>query len=232
LLEKSDGFNFLFIKNKEVIYPPDEVELDKAIVAASNKIFEKEKISQEIEKNRIEDHLNGNDFYEEIFRKYNNRMIVDKNGVLMLVINKKFLFPANEIAINTFKKRHPKYIIQDKLNFKIWDWKTMVNGKYDGGLFNGNEELLEIEIPQKDNLTYEEIFKLYNNRFVKDRKGMELLVKNGKFKFPADENSSNRLKKNYPKYKKVVQINQNLWDWDTMVNGPYDGGLFSGNEKE
>jgi hypothetical protein len=201
-------------------------------VAESNQNFEKDKIRMEIEKNKIEDHLNGDNFYEEIFKKYNNRMIVDKNGVLMLVRNKKFMFPANERAIETYKKKNPKFIIQDKLNFKIWDWNTMVNGKYDGGLFNGNEELLEIEIPLKDYLTYEEIFKLYNNRFVIDRKGMELLVKNGKFKFPADENSSNRLKKNYPKYKKVVRINQNLWDWDTMVNGPYDGGLYTGNEKE
>jgi len=220
------------IKNKEDIFPPEEVELDKGIVAESNQNFEKDKIRMEIEKNKIEDHLNGDDFYEEIFKKYNNRMIVDKNGVLMLVRNKKFMFPANERAIETYKKKNPKFIIQDKLNFKIWDWNTMVNGKYDGGLFNGNEELLEIEIPLKDYLTYEEIFKLYNNRFVIDRKGMELLVKNGKFKFPADENSSNRLKKNYPKYKKVVRINQNLWDWDTMVNGPYDGGLYTGNEKE
>ncbi len=220
------------IKSKEEIYPPDEVELDKKIVAESNKNFEKEKIIQEIEKNRIEDRLNGDDFYEEIFRKYINRIIVDKNGVLMLVRNKKFMFPANEKAIEIYKKKYPKYINFDKLNFKIWDWKTMINGKYDGGLFKGNEELIEIEIPQKDYLTYEEIFKLYNNRFVIDRKGMELLVKNGKFKFPADENSSNRLKKNYPKYKKAVQINQNLWDWETMVNGLYDGGLYNGNEKE
>lgn len=220
------------IKNKEDIFPPEEVELDRVIVAESKKNFEKEKISLEIEKNRIEDHLNGDDFYEKIFRKYLNRLIVDKNGVLMLVRNRKFLFPANEKSIGTYQKNYPNFKIQEKLNFKVWDWNTMVNGKYDGGLFNGNEELIEIEIPQKDYLTYEEIFKLYNNRFVIDRNNIELLVKNGKFKFPADENSSNRLKKNYPKYKKMVQINQKLWDWNTMVNGQYDGGLYTGNEKE
>lgn len=220
------------IKNKEDIFPPEEVELDRVIVAESKKTFEKEKISLEIEKNRIEDHLNGDDFYEEIFRKYLNRLIVDKNGVLMLVRNRKFLFPANEKSIGIYQKNYPKFKIQEKLNYKVWDWNTMVNGKYDGGLFKGNEELMEIEIPQKEYLTYEEIFKLYNNRFVIDRNNIELLVKNGKFKFPADENSSNRLKKNYPKYKKMVQINQKLWDWDTMVNGQYDGGLYTGNEKE
>ena len=108
----------------------------------------------------------------------------------------------------------------------------MINGKYDGGLFKGNEEIIDLEIPQKDYLTYEEIFKLYNNRFVIDRNGMELLVKNEKFKFPSDENASKNLKKNYPKYKKMVKINQVLWDWNTMLNGKYDGGLYDGNEKE
>ena len=220
------------IKNKEDIFPPEEVELDKGIVAESNQNFEKDKIRMEIEKNKIEDHLNGDDFYEEIFKKYINRLIVDKNGVLILVRNNKFMFPANEKAIESYKKKHPKYKNTENLKIKIWDWNTMINGKYDGGLFKGNEELIEIEIPQKDYLTYEEIFELYNNRFVIDRNNIELLVKNGKFKFPADENSSNRLKKNYPKYKKIVYINQKLWDWDTMVNGPYDGGLYNGNEKE
>ena len=108
----------------------------------------------------------------------------------------------------------------------------MPGKKYDGGLFKGNEEIVEVEVPQKEYLTYEEIFKLYNNRFVIDKNGMELLVKNGKFQFPSDENAINNLKKNYPKYKKVVRINQVLWDWKTMQFGQYDGELFTGNEKE
>jgi hypothetical protein len=74
-------------------------------------------------------------------------------------------------------------------------------------LFKVNEEIAEEEVPQKEYLSYEEIFKLYNNRFVIDKNGMELLVKNGKFQFPSDENAINNLKKNYPKYKKVVRIN-------------------------
>lgn len=220
------------IKTKEEIYPPDEVELDKKIVTESNKKFEKEKVIQEIEKNKLEAHINGDEFYEEIFKKYNNRIIVDKNGVLMLVRNKKFMFPADANAPLSYKKYHPKYKTEEKLNIKVWDWNTMPGKKYDGGLFKGNEEIVEVEVPQKEYLTYEEIFKLYNNRFVIDKNGMELLVKNGKFQFPSDENAINNLKKNYPKYKKGVRINQVLWDWKTMQFGQYDGGLFTGNEKE
>jgi lipopolysaccharide export system protein LptA len=220
------------IKTKEEIYPQDEVELDKKIVDESNKKFEKEKVIQEIEKNKLEAHINGDEFYDEIFKKYNNRIIVDKNGVLMLVRNKKFMFPADANAPLLYKKYHPKYKTEEKLNIKVWDWNTMPGKKYDGGLFKGNEEIVEVEVPQKEYLTYEEIFKLYNNRFVIDKNGMELLVKNGKFQFPSDENAINNLKKNYPKYKKIVRINQVLWDWKTMQFGKYDGGLFTGNENE
>jgi hypothetical protein len=61
---------------------------------------------------------------------------------------------------------------------------------------------------------------------------MELLTKNGKFMFPADSESLNKLKKNNPKYRKLVRINQILWDWKTMQYGKYDGGLYTGNEKQ
>ena len=40
--------------------------MDNKIVAEINKKFEKEKIIQQIENNKLEDHLNGDDFYEEI----------------------------------------------------------------------------------------------------------------------------------------------------------------------
>ena len=220
------------IKTKEDIYPPDEVDLDKTIVAESNAKFEKEKGIREIENNKLENHINGDDFYEEIFRKYNNHIIIDKNGVLMLVRNKKFMFPAEANSSSSYKKNHPKYKNELKLNIKIWDWNTMPGKKYDGGLFKGKEEIIEIETSKKDYLTYEEIFKLYDNRFVIDRNGMELLVKNGKFKFPSDEKAINNLKNKYPQYRKVVKINQVLWDWKTMQFGPYDGGLFNGNDEE
>ena len=59
---------------------------------------------------------------------------------------------------------------------------------------------------------------------------MELLVKNGKFKFPKDGNSVGNYIKNNPKHKNKVRINQVLWDWNTMQFGPFDGGLINVNE--
>ena len=220
------------IKNKDEIYPPEEVELDKVIVAESNKNFEKEKVRQEIEKNRIEDHLNGDDFYEEIFRKYNNRLVIDKTGGVYLLRNFKFRFPKEANCVNEYKKNHPKYKDEIKINQVIWDWNTMVGKKYDGGYFTGKEALEEIELPKKENLTYEEIFILFDDRVIIDRNGMELLIRNGKFKFPSDLESLKKLKINNPKYRKEVRINQVLWDWNTMQYGKYDGGLYTGNEKQ
>lgn len=220
------------LKSKDDIYPPDEVELDKKIVAESREKYEKESLEQQIEKNKLDDHINGDDFYEEIFRKYNNYIVVDKNGVLMLVRNNKFMFPADANASTKYKKLHPSFKNEDKLNFKVWDWKTMPGKKYDGGLFYGNEEVEVFEFPKKDYLTYDEIFKLYNNRLIIDKSGMQLLVKNGKFKFPANDNSFNNYIKNNPKYKIKVKINQKLWDWGTMPGKEFDGGLFNGEEKE
>lgn len=219
------------IKSKEDIFPLDEVELDKAIVEASNKKFEKSQLNQSIENNKLDSHINGDDFYEEIFTKYNNRIVIDKNKQLLLVQNFKFKFPSDAKAVDNFKKKYPKYkneIIIDKI---LWNWKTMVNGKYDGGLFTGKEVFDEIETPKKDFLTLEEIFKLYNNRIVIDKKGEKLFVMNNKFKFPANEQSFELLKQNNPNTKIEVKINQVIWDWKTMVNGKYDGGLFTGNEK-
>lgn len=216
------------IKTKEEIYPPDEVELDKKIVVESNKKFEKEKVIQEIEKNKLEAHVNGDEFYEEIFRKYNNRIVVDKNGMRLLVRNFKFRFPADPNSFEAYKKKHPKEKEEIKFNQVLWDFKTMPGKKYDGGLFFGNEAFEVIEFPKKEHLTYEEIFTLYNDRLVIDRNGMELLVINGVFKLPENTSSSNKLKKNYPKYRKEVRINQVLWDWKTMYKGKYDGDIYTG----
>jgi lipopolysaccharide export system protein LptA len=220
------------IKTKEDIYPPDEIELNKTIVAASNVKFEKEKVIQEIEKNKLEDHLNGDDFYEEIFKKYNNRLLKDKSGGIYLARNFKFRFPKDNNSINEYKKKHPEFKNEVEVNLILWNWNTMVGKKYDGGLFTGDENIEEIEFPKKDNLTYEEIFNFYDNRVIIDRNGMQLLVKNKKFMFPTDIESLKKLKNNNPKYRKEVRINQVLWDWKTMRYGIYDGGLYTGNERE
>lgn len=219
------------IKTKEDIFPTDEVELDKQIVEASNKRFEKDKIKEAIANNKLEDKLSGDDFYQEIFRKYNNRLIVDKNKQLLLVQNFKFKFPSDVKAVDNYKKRNPKFkneVIIDKV---LWNWKTMVNSKYDGGLFTGKENLEEIEIPQKEFLTFDELFKLYDNRIIVDKNGEKLFIQKSKFKFPANEKAFELLKQNNPKHRIEVKINQEIWNWKTMVNGKYDGGLFTGNEK-
>jgi lipopolysaccharide export system protein LptA len=218
------------IKTKEEIFPEEEVALDKKIVAESAKRYEEGKLKQEIENNELEDHINGDALYEDIFKKYNNFIIIDKNGVMLLVRNNKFKFPANPNAGIKYKKNNPKFKKEINLDYKVWDWNTMIGKKFDGGLFFGNEDVEEIEVPKKNYLTYVEVFKYYNNRIVIDRNGMELLVQDGKFKFPANGNAVAKLKENNPKCKKVVKINQILWDWNTMFGKEYDGGLFNGNE--
>ena len=220
------------IKSKEEIYPPDEMELDKKIVEQSNKQYEIDKLNQTIQQNKIEDHINGDEFYEEIFTKYNNCLLRDKTGGIYLIRNFKFRFPKEATSVNDYKKNHPKYKNEIQIDQQIWDWNTMVGKKYDGGYFTGKDAIEEIELPKKENLTYEEIFNLYDDRVLIDRNGMELLVKNGKFKFPSDLESLKKLKINNPKYRKEVRINQVLWDWNTMQYGKYDGGLYTGNEKQ
>ncbi len=218
------------IKTKQEIFPSDEAALDKTIVEESNKKYGERRIIQEIEKIKLKDHINGDAFYEDIFSKYNNFIIVDKNGVMLLVRNNKFKFPLNPNAVIKYKKTNPKFKKEVNLDYKIWDWNTMPGKKYDGGLFNGSEVVEEIETPNKEYLTYEELFNLYNNRLIVDKKGTELLVKDRKFKFPADAKAVAKLKLSNPGCKKMVKINQVLWDWSTMPGKEYDGGLFNGNE--
>lgn len=84
----------------------------------------------------------------------------------------------------------------------------------------------DFEIPASGDLTYEEIFKSFNNRILMDNRGQKLLVKNGKFKFPLTLNSFKNYQTKYPEFSKAVFINQELWDIKTMANGPFDGGTF------
>ena len=55
-----------------------------------------------------------------------------------------------------------------------------------------------------------------------------MLVKDGKFKFPVNENSIKNYKSKYPTHAKEVKLTKKLWDWKTMQNGQYDGGNFDG----
>ena len=168
--------------------------------------------------------------YDEIFVRYDNRIIVDKNGQMLLVKDNKFRFPANAKSFNNYKKNNPKFKKELRINKTLWDWKSMPNGIYDGGLFNeGTVE--EKEIAPKT-LTYEDIFANYNNRIIVDKNSQMLLVKDNKFRFPANEKSFDNYKKNNPEFKTEVQIDKILWDWKTMPNSIYDGGLVNEGKVE
>ncbi len=214
------------LKTKEDIFPEDEVELDRKIVKASKENYEEEKNSRDVEDNKLEAHVNGDEFLDEIFRKYNNRIVTDKNGLTFLVRNFKFKHPKDENSFNFYKKKYPKYKIEIKINQILWT-KKLQYGKYDGGYFYNEDELGEIEYPTSPYLTYEEIFSLYDDRLIIDKNGIELLVKDGKFKYPKDSNTIEKIKKINQKYKKQVRINQLIWDGKTMQFGKLDGGIIN-----
>ena len=54
---------------------------------------------------------------------------------------------------------------------------------------------------------------------------------NFKFRFPKKNNSINEYKKKHIKFKDEIEVNQILWDWNTMVGKKYDGGFFTGSEE-
>jgi len=112
------------IKTKEDIYPPDEVDLDKKIVSESNKKFELDQLDQAAEKNKLEDYISGDNFYEELFKKYNNRIVIDKNGTKLLVRNFNFRFPKDNNSYGVYKKTHPK--LSDEVQMKKFFRYTMI----------------------------------------------------------------------------------------------------------
>jgi lipopolysaccharide export system protein LptA len=199
------------IKSKEDIFPDDEVELDRKIVEESRVRFAAQEVESKTEEIKLQDKLSGDDFYEEIFRKYNNRLIRDKNNQLLLVKNFKFKFSYNINTINNYKKKYPNYKEEIKIDKVLWDWKTSPYSKYDGRGILENEELEFLEFPKKEYLTLDEIFSLYENRIIIDKNGKRLLVENGKFKSLENENSFEILKMNNSKYRTEVRINQVLW---------------------
>lgn len=216
------------IKSKDDIYPADEVELHNAIVLRSKEKYEEEKGIRDIEDTKLQDKISSYEVYDNVFRNHNNRIVVDKNNNMFLVRNYKFRFPENVNSFSEYIKKYPKYKDVVKIDHVLWNWETMPGKMYDGGLFKGNDGVEELEFPKKDYLTLEEIFKLYNDKLIIDKNGTELLVSNGVFKLPENIYSGNILKKNYPKYRKQIRINQVLWDSSTMSKGKYDGGIYNG----
>jgi hypothetical protein len=210
------------IKSKEDIYPADEVEIHNAIVLRSKEKYEEDKIGREIEDNKLKDKLSGEDVYNEIFKKYNNRLVRDKNNQLFLVKNFRFRFSFDPKIVEHYKKKYPKYNEEVKIALVLWDWKRLQYGKYDGGIFDESEEPSIIEYPKKEFLTNEEIFSLYDGRVIIDNDSQELFVRNGKYVLPKEGRFYFSKKFN----NKRVYINQKIWDWKTMQFGIYDGGFY------
>ncbi len=217
------------LKNKEDIFPADEVALDRKIVAESEVKFEKEKFSSDLVEKNLLDQNEEDAYFEEFFKKYNNIIVADKNITVMLVKNFKFMFPKNLEAIKKYFRRTPIYKEGIHIKRVLWEHNKMVGKKYDGGTFTGNEIEEEMEFAKKQNLTLEEIFILYDDRIIIDRNGIKLLVSNSTFKFPFDNDSFSILKKK-KRHQIEVRINQIIWDSEKMKGGIYDGGTFTGNE--
>lgn len=163
-----------------------------------------------------------NTTFNDLFEKYNHKIIIDKNGQYMLVKDRKFQFPLNPFSVHNYKAQHPAHSKEIKINKKIWDWKTMIHGPYDGGNFD--EEPKGVV----SNNEYNDIFKKYNNKIIIDKNGQYMLVKDGKFMFPLNENAVKNYKKNHPIHAKEIKFTKKLWDWKTMIHGQYDGGNFDG----
>jgi len=100
------------------------VELDKKIVAESNKKFEKIILQTERIKQQDESLLNNdNSDYSYIFNNFNNNLIIDGSNQTLLIKDGKIKYPKNEKSINNYKKNNPKYSKEIKLSKILWDSK-------------------------------------------------------------------------------------------------------------
>ena len=220
------------IKTKDDIFPPDEVALDRQIVEQSNKKFEEEKVQVERIKQQDESILNKDDsYYSLIFNNLNNNLIIDGNNQNLLIKDGKIKYPKNNNSINNYKKNNPKYSKEIKIGKVLWNPKTMQFSKYDGGFIDDNEKVVELELLNRKDLTYEDLFLKFNNRIIINQNWEKFLIKNGKFYYPnSGESFKNYIKLN-PKYSKIVKINQVFFDLKTMQFGKYDGGFINDNSK-
>ena len=220
------------IKTKDDIFSIEDNEYDAKIQAARKIEIAKDNIPEGINTEMLEFPVTGNLTYDEIFKSYNNRIVVDKKGQKLLVKDGKFKFQLTLNSFTNYKSNHSEYAKEIFINQELWDWKTMVNGPYDGGNFDEELEVNNkiVKGKNKPNSIYDDIFSKYNNRIIVDKKGQHLLIQNGKFKFPLKPNSFKNYIAKHPEYAKVITINKILWDQKTMVNGSYDGGNFDESE--
>lgn len=204
------------IKNKDDIYPADEVEIHNAIVLRSKEKYDVEKKEREIEDNKLKDKLSGDELFEEIFIKHNNKIVVDKNGITMLIMNYRYYIMRDAITIAKYFKKHPnsKHI---NLNIEIWKPSDQKRFKYYGGDATGNENNEIIEYSKKENLTINDVFDLYEDRIVIDKNGAKFYIKNGVAMIPSNNDSFKKLKEKNRKHFTEVKIGIEVLDKNNAV---------------
>lgn len=221
------------IKSKDDIYPADEVELHNAIVLRSKEKYEEEKIGREIEENKLKDKLKQDDILEEIFKNYNNRLVTDKNGIVLLIKNYRFYFTKDGNSITNYIKRNPMYKEFVKIDKVIWKDNNSYVAKFNGGFFSGFEPKESLEYPKTESISIEDVFKLYNDRIIIDRNGVKMFVKNGEIKFPANQEAFMILKTKSKKHLTEVKISIEVLDKNNLIQGgKYNASFFTGNEMD
>ncbi len=168
---------------------------------------------------------NNNLSFDELFINYNNRIIINKNWEKYLIKNGKFYYPNSGDSFKNYIKLNPKYSKTVKINQELFDLETMQFGKYDGGFVDDKSKSEDFEFPENNDLSYDQLFKLYNNRIILNKNWNMFLIKNNKFYYNISANQFEKYIKQNPNYSRVVKINQILFDSETMKFGKYDGGF-------
>ncbi len=207
------------IKSKEDIFPEDEVEMDNAIVLKSKEKYEVEKFSRDLEDKKLEDKLNPVGFLDEIFMKYNNRIIVDKKGLSLLLINFRFYFINDMKVISNYIKRYPEFTEILKIDKQIWKENDAYVARYNAGVATGKELKEKMEFSAIENLNIEKLLLLYDDRIIIDKNGLKVYVKNSTIFLPKDANSMKNLKTQNKKYLTEVKIGIEILDKNKLIDG-------------
>lgn len=222
------------IKTKEEIYPPDEIEMHNEIVARSKERYEKEKSEREFEQERLQDKLEPVGFFDDIFKKYNNRVIIDVNECIMLLKNYRYYFLTNGGSVPHYLKKNPKFSPEVRINFPVWRGENdRYVLRYKGGLFTGDEPEQTVEYVDDSKLTLQELIKRFEGRLIIDRNGAKVLVSNGVIKVPVNEDAIKKLKERYKKHLNEIKVLRTIIDENSMVKeGNYKPETFTGTEKD
>lgn len=167
----------------------------------------------------------SNEEYANIFKKYNNRIITDSNGIAMLVKNGKFEFSENEKSIENYKKNNPRFKDEIHLDIAVWDWEKLISSQLNGGFFYEGK-LEEIDLMDSSKITPEYLIKNYNNRVIFDQSERALLIKDGKLYLFENTGVFDHFKNNTLQNKRILRVNKKLWTWKTIDSKPYFGGFY------